>query len=139
MTKEQPTQAEKDRIKAMLSRMLQAYDVDKPTLSQILGCQINTMNNWAHYGRVPYEQLEKCRAATGVTMDWLLYGEQLPKPLISNDVVEELSVLLRDVIEGAADYGSIALQIPDAAENMIGKLQKELRKRYNIDVAQNQD
>jgi hypothetical protein len=127
MIEDEAIEQKKARVKAMVDRMMQAYDVDKKQLAIMFDCKANVINNWIYYGRIPLEQLEQCRHSTGVTLDWLMYGEA-PKPELTEQNVLELKSIMKALITGAVDYSIIALKYTGACDQLMDKLEIDISK-----------
>ena len=126
MTKTLTNTTQKEKVRDMIKRMMQAYDVDKKSLAKILGCQTSTVNNWVHFARVPYEQLVQCRNDTGKSLDWLMFGEHAMGTTLDTDEVGQLLRIFQQAIDGAVNYQTIQYCYPDSGEKLLNKLKKDL-------------
>lgn len=127
----------KEEIKAMVERMREAYDVESKALPTIFGCKEGTINNWAHFGRVPHEQLEQCRLSTGSTMDWLMFGDK-PSISLSKAAECQMKQTIDRVIEDGIDFKAIVEPTNGSATTVADKLHKELLKLFNSNVSYQQ-
>ncbi len=105
--KDRPLEERKSLVKAMVARMAIAYGVKKSELPEVLGCSSGLINNWGYHGRIPYDYIEKCRAQTGISTDWLLYGVESVKSIMDTDITE-LSDVQAKVLADGLRYGMIA-------------------------------
>jgi hypothetical protein len=138
MIEDEAIEHKKARVKAMVERMMQAYGVDKKQLAIMFDCKGNVINNWIYYGRIPLEQLEQCRHSTGVTLDWLMYGEA-PKPELTDQNIKELKFIMEGLITGAVDYSIITLKYKGAIEQLMDKLEVDVSKWLRNKTTTTQD
>lgn len=106
--------------------MAHAYDIKKSNLPEFLGVTKGLVNNWAYYGRIPFDYLTECSEKTGVSMDWLLHGTVPDKSLSEHDKLA-LAAILAQVLKDGLDYGMIE-------ENYQGALQ-QLQSKFEKDIA----
>lgn len=118
---------EKQDIRAMIERMQQAYGVDKKQLADVFGCKENTINNWVYYRRIPFEQLQQCRKATGHSMDWLMFGTQqdTQAPPMNES---QLIALIRGILSDSIEFGALLEPYQGSHQNVANKLFKEIMK-----------
>lgn len=129
----QSLETRKKLVKDIVERMAQAYGVKKSALHAHLGCTAALVNNWGYHGRVPYDYLDACCAATGVSMDWLLYGETLSQRLHSEDI-EWLAAQHEQVLQDGVEYGMIAVKDQNGLERLVNKFKKDLwRTRDSVE------
>lgn len=126
--KQLPIETRKAKVKAMTDRMAQAYGVKKSDLPQHLGCSKSVVNNWAYYGRIPFDYLEACQASTGVSIDWLLFGRQFPRMLDKGEI-KGLSHVLNQLLNDGIEYGLISEQHQGALDQLVDKFGKDLKRR----------
>lgn len=125
MLKDKPTDDKKQLVKAIIGRLAQAYGVEKTALPQVLGCQKNVINNWGYYGRIPFDHLFHCHETTGVSMDWLLSGEQ--QPVKFNDKhLSALTDIAAKLVADGLDFNMISERYPGATEQLTRKFTKDL-------------
>lgn len=127
MFKDKPLATRKLLVKTMVVRMAEAYGVDKAALPEVTGCQKNVINNWSYYGRIPYEHLYHCHEVTGISMDYLLHGEQPPVNLTGTQV-NELKSLMQRLLEDGIDFCFINEQKSGAIKQLEDKYGKDLDK-----------
>jgi hypothetical protein len=125
MFKDNPLEVRKGLVKAMVARMAQAYGIKKKELPTLLGCQKNAVNNWGYYGRIPYEQLDQCHEKTGVSMDWLLYGDAAIFDMTPQKLAG-LQAIITQLLKDGIDFEMIGEQYSGAGKQLCHKLEKEL-------------
>jgi energy-converting hydrogenase A subunit M len=125
----------KAQVRGMVSRMAQAYNVDKKELPSIFDCKMNLISNWIYYGRTPLEQLEQCHRATGASMDWLLYAEATTAK-VSIQKAGELEQLINKVLSDSVDYGVIKPLHNEGIKLLSKKLRKELCVSLDINCVE---
>lgn len=135
MFKHKPIEVRKSLVKAMVARMAQAYGVQKKELPKTINCQKAVINNWAYYGRIPYDHLDQCHTMTGVTMDWLLYG-QLPRFNITQQKHHELQTIINKLFVDGEDFNIIKQCYPGATKQLRDKLEKDLLQWLGEDNTQ---
>lgn len=124
----QPLDTRKKLVKAMVGRMANAYGVKKSALHGFLGCTAGLVNNWVYHGRIPYDYLEACSLTTGVSMDWLLYGETPGQRLHSEDI-DWLAAQHEKVLKDGLEYGMIEVESQSVIARMVKKFKKDLWSR----------
>lgn len=127
MFKNKPLSIRKTLVKAMVSRMAQAYGIKKKALVELIDCQRSVINNWGYYGRIPYEHLDNCHEETGESMDWLLYGER-PAFEVSGQKFTELQQLTAKLFTDGCDFNMISENYPGANRQLSAKLEQDLLK-----------
>ena len=125
MFKNKPLETRKTLVKAMVIRMAQAYGVKKSALPELIDCQKNVINNWGYYGRIPYEYLDQCSDATGISMDWLLCGN-VPQFELTDQKLAELRTTIAKLFADGDDYGMITSNYFGAIKQMENKFEKDL-------------
>lgn len=125
--KDRPLEERKPLVKAMVERMARAYGIKKSALPEFLGCTKGLVNNWTYYGRIPFDYLQACSVATGVSMDWLLHGT-VPKQALAESDLMALQEMLLQVLKDGLDYGMIVENYPGALKQMSGKFSKDLEQ-----------
>jgi hypothetical protein len=133
MFKDQPLKTRKLLVEAMVARMAQAYGIQKKELPTFLDCQKSLVNNWVFYGRIPYDYLDQCHHKTGVSMDWLLYGEK-PKFEISPEQLAQLNPTIESVITDGFEFKIISENYAGAGKQLTGKLEIDLLKWLGIEA-----
>lgn len=119
------TDETKARIKAAIARIAQAYDVDKKQLLEIFDCTANVVNNWVYFGRIPIAHLERCKAKTGASIDWQLYGEQ-PAVFVSQDGLAALQQLANQSIDEGIGFGLVKSGSADGSTLLANKMIKDV-------------
>lgn len=123
--KDRPLEERKVLVKAMVARMAGAYGVKRSALPTILGISRGLVNNWGYHGRIPYDYIERCKAETGISTDWILYGIESVKPITDAEVAK-LSDAQDDVLVDGVRYGMIT-------ECYDGAI-KQLSNKYKTDI-----
>ena len=132
MFKDKPLETRKVLVKEIVVRMAQAYGIEKKALPKFLNCQKSLVNNWGFYGRIPYNYLDECHHKTGVSMDWLLYGEKR-KADISPEKLEELNPTISRVFTDGVEYKMISENYAGAGDQLTGKLELDLLRWLGIE------
>lgn len=130
MFKDQPLVEKKALVRAMIERMARAYGVNKKDLPHLLQCSRNVMNNWVYYARVPLEQLDICRHQTGVSMDWLMYGDDAPQDELLPS--EQLQSIINKVFEHSIALELISTHSADAINHISHKLSKDIVTNFAL-------
>jgi hypothetical protein len=125
MFKHKPLEARKALVKAIIARMAKAYGVKKKELPDLINCQKSVINNWGYYGRVPYDHLDQCHEKTGVSMDWLLYGDTLQFEM-TPQMQAELNILIAQLFIDGHDYGMITQTYAGAIEQLKNKFKNDI-------------
>jgi hypothetical protein len=138
MFKDKPLETRKVLVKEIVGRMAEAYGIKRKELSKFLNCQKSLVNNWGFYGRIPYDYLDQCHHKTGVTMDWLLYGEKA-KVEMSPEKLEELNPTISRVFTDGVEYKMISENYAGAGDQLTGKLEKDLLRWLGIEPTPPED
>lgn len=130
--KDKPLDERKPLVRAMLERMARAYGINKRSMAKYLGCARSVVNNWVYYGRIPFEQLDACHRVTGVSLEWLLYGDDesniIPEPASQDEI--------RSIVEKALNCGVelnlVTSNYDNSIEQLGRKISQDLHQQFII-------
>lgn len=131
MTRTTANDANKATAKAIIARMAKAYDVDKQQLPGLIDSQMNTINNWVYYGRIPYRKVLLCSQQTGESIDWLVTGMVTSRFNIQQQSTE-LTSKVHQIIDDCVDYGIISASSDQGIRRMKYKIDLEVQKSLGL-------
>lgn len=129
--KDKPLEERKPIVRAMLERMARAYGINKRSLAKHLGHGRSVVNNWVYYGRIPFEQLDTCHRVTGVSLDWLLYGDEsanIPEPASG----DQIKALVENALNCGVELNLISSNYDNAIEQLSSKVSQDLHQQFDI-------
>lgn len=120
------SEEEKEEVRAIVGRILEAFDCRKKELFVYLGCKEGTINNWIHFGRIPYRYIVTCSKKTGRSVDWLLYGKCAIDLAYSKEDVTAIVEIVANGINSAREFELIQFNYPDAGDKLLTKITRDI-------------
>lgn len=112
-------------------KIVKAYQVDEQQLPDLIGSQVNTINNWVYYGRIPYRKILLCSQQTGESIDWLVTG-MMTNRFSMRQQTTELTAKIDQIIDDCVDYGIITASSDQGIGRMKYKISLEVQKSLGL-------
>jgi hypothetical protein len=130
-----PLEERRQFVRLITQRMLQAYKFDDSReLAVAFNCTHGAIKNWRSAGRVPLDSMFQCHLETGVSMDWILYGEN-PKEVYTPSQVKKLVSHIDKELEVGIRYKLIESIRDDGLRILSDGMSEGLLKYMGIKVS----
>ncbi len=137
--KSKPLEERRRLVRLVVARLVKAYGLGSvKELTTVFDCSYGAIKNWGSAGRVPLDPMFQCHFETGVSLDWLMHGED-PAVLFSPKKVDALSLHLAGELASGVRFQLIDEKCEGGIDMLSLGLRDSLIKWMKIEVVDMED